>query len=172
MNNFCFYFIKKIPAAVLILLPEQQKQASGIRHVAQVCACVSCPVRSSCQSELNPMSQITLFECWMWPHTFGQQCSRDGLHVCVGVIPWFLLICSERICWYGTPSPSTDQHSEMHGKMLKNAFLTIKTKPKDIGFYKEIRFSHTYPMSDTICSTICLLKVMITKSFCGGKDIN
>lgn len=66
-----------------------------------------------------------------------------------------------------TTKPTKDNDSTKF--LIKAGFLThTRTSVQDI--IKQLK--KTYPMSDTICSTMCLLKVMITKSFWGTKKRN
>lgn len=61
----------------------------------------------------------------------------------------------------------------MHLKMFAHALAATKYSGKtkkviNAGSHTEHK-TDSYPMSDTICSTMCLLKATITNSFCGKR---
>lgn len=97
----------------------------------------------------------------------------------VVVVVWKNATCmhvhpsSESIYSYRIPQSVV----KMHLKMLTRALATTTPGERQwlhkVSMINTLFLTHTsgqadtYPMSDTICSTMCLLKAMITNSFCG-----
>lgn len=119
------------------------------------------------QSKLNLVSQINMF--WMGPHTPDHQCCcRDGLCVCVSVCLWGG--GETTFVWKNAKSMHRHPRRRKHLLRLNPPISGQNGSGKDDHCSHTSRQTDTYPMSNTICSTMCLLKVMITKSFCGKQE--